>query len=431
MRLLTDRRERWFHAFALANATFGTASLLIPLYAAVVLSASVGQVGLISSAASLAGVPAGILWGRLSDRLKRRKIFMIVGFTGVAIAFLLMGFSANLLQFVLLSALMNFAWMASASVSTLLVIERFDQSRWELRIGRFSTYGGSGWVAGLALGVLWMQLAEDGDSTATMMRALFYLIAFMTLVSALLAKVWVPESRQHVKRRRFRSLSITGGNAIVEGLKYAPLRMYHLARPRRLLEVIHPRRFGKELTTYYQTAVLFFTGFMIFLVPFPIFLKQVLGLSNSEIYLLYIINAGAKASLYRWAGKLAERFGNRRLQRTTLWVRVTIFPLAFLSLALTDHHLLVLAFIAVLFAVSGASWAFIGVSGVAIVSKLSGEGLRGQAIGTYNALAGIGGILGALIGGYLAEFSYLATFLLASLFLVASIGISTRVRFPN
>ncbi len=96
----THRAEKGFFAFAFVNSNLGANSLLMPLFITIALGGSVRDVGLVASAASLAGVPASIFWGNLSDRWKRRKYFLIFGFSGVAISLFLMGFAQNIPQLI-------------------------------------------------------------------------------------------------------------------------------------------------------------------------------------------------------------------------------------------------------------------------------------------------------------------------------------------
>ena len=49
------------------------------------------------------------------------------------------------------------------------------------------------------------------------------------------------------------------------------------------------------------------------------------------------------------------------------------------------------------------------------MSRLAPTGLKGQALGAYNALAGLGGVVGAVIGGFLADsLGFPAAFLVAA-----------------
>ena len=423
VRVTTQRGERWFYPFVLAFIASGGASLLLPLFAASVLHGTVGQIGLMASLASLAGVPFSILWGRLSDRLERRKPFVLLAFTGAGLALLAMGFSRNMRQLILLNMAMNAVWVAASAVSTLLVIEGVDQNKWESRIGRFNRYTGAGWVSGLALGAVWNLLAKGIPGGG--LRQLFYFLAALDLVAAYLTQRWLRERVEvyHYKRWRFRGLIVEWGDMLVERFRYAPFHLYHLLQPGRLRELLRGKeRLEPALARYFCCVVLIFMGFATFFVPLPVFFRQVLGLDNAVVYAVWMVHPLVSTLFHGRAGALAERFSNRRVQLAALSIRILLFPLAGLLPLLPPG--LRPWLIAVMFVFTGGSWALTNVTAQGIVARLAPEGSRGQLLGLYNALIGVGWIVGALLGGYLAGWSYQAAFTAAAgLLLLAALGL--------
>ena len=393
------RTDRWFYSYALASLAQGGSSLLIPLFAAGALGASVGQVGLITGIASLVGVPASIFWGWLSDRLQRLKPFAVLGFVGLSLGMAGMGLSRSLDQLTLFNALLGASWMAVAAVSTLLAIQRIETQDWELRIGAFNRKAGTGWVSGLLLGTLWTSWVSPlFGSPAAGMRGFFFLLAVIALGGALLGACWIverPIRRRRLAERRFEGLTLAAGQ-LWERFKFAPTRLYHIPDLRRIREIIRGENgFGPELTRYYQGVVVCFIGFLTFFVPFPLFLRNVLHLHTAEIFALYIVHYGTSAYFNLRAGQLAQQRGNRGLQSVFLLVRAATFVTAGLVLtAVSSNHTLVLILVPLFFFLTGLSWAFINVTTVSTVSKLARLGIRGQALGIYNALAGSGSIIG-------------------------------------
>jgi MFS family permease len=424
-----ERAERWFLAFTCAFVAAGGASLLLPLFAATALGGTVGQIGLMASAASLAGVPFSILWGRLSDRLGRRKPFVLLAFLGAGCALLLMSLVRSMWQLILLNALMNSFWVASAAVSTILAIEGVARDHWESRIGRFNRYTGAGWVSGLALGAIWSRLAgrlADGG-----LRALFYPLAVLDLVAAALVLRLLRERGGRLEQRGFPGVAVAMGNMLIERFRYAPFHLYYLARPKRLLELFRgENRFGRKLTRYYRAVILIFMGLAAFFVPLPVFFRQALHLDNFVIYALWTVHSGTSTLLHSRAGRLAERFGNWQIQWLALTVRMIIFPLA--ALLPLAHPALRIPAIVVLFLFTGTTWAMTNVTSISITAKLAPEEAQGQALGVYNALIGVGWILGSLLGGYIADgFGYPATFAFASFVLLLALISLRRLRLQE
>src|SRR2546426_10099036 len=89
-----DRTDgsHWFYSYLPQGVAGGATSALIPLFA-YALGGNLSDIGIIAAATSLASVPAFMLWGSLSDRLGRRKGFLLFGFLGSGGASLPLGFS--------------------------------------------------------------------------------------------------------------------------------------------------------------------------------------------------------------------------------------------------------------------------------------------------------------------------------------------------
>ncbi len=92
--------QKWFYAYLPNGMAGGATSPLIPLFTRI-LGGSVADVGAVAAASSIASVPAFIGWGNLSDRLSRRKVFVLVGFLGTALSLLGMGLSRGVSDFYL------------------------------------------------------------------------------------------------------------------------------------------------------------------------------------------------------------------------------------------------------------------------------------------------------------------------------------------
>src|SRR3989454_3288058 len=110
------------------------------------------------AATSLASVPAFILWGSLSDRTARRKIFLLIGFLGSGVALLAMALCGTMSQFYLANLLAGFLGAASGPAGTVLLMETSKRVEWPARLALVSRIGAIGWVAGLGLGIAWLAI---------------------------------------------------------------------------------------------------------------------------------------------------------------------------------------------------------------------------------------------------------------------------------
>ncbi|HAF70948.1 MAG: Major facilitator superfamily protein [Acetothermia bacterium 64_32] len=403
------RSTRWYLAFLLANAASGAASLLLPLYAHY-LGGSAGEVGTISAVGSLVGVGASLLWGRISDRTRRRRWFVILSFAGIALVYGLLPAVRTVGGLVGLGAIASFFWMASSAVSVLVIMERFPEADWEREIGRLNAYSGFGWAIGQALGAGWtgMLIAFLGEGVG--LRTLGLTIGLLGAAGAMVAGLFLPEPVRRVERRDFRGLVVSLGNFLYERFRYGPVHLYYLLSPSQILRFLQGRTaFGPDLVLLYYGVFLIMAAFSVFFVPLPIFLRREIGWSSPIVYAAYTLHTLASVVSYRWVRGAILRWGHRPVLGVGLLGRAAAFALfALAGTALPGWTAVPL------FLITGTTWAMFQLAAVAIVSRLAPEGLQGQALGIYNAINGLGGVVGALVGGFLSDFwGFSATFLVA------------------
>ncbi|QLH74692.1 MAG: MFS transporter [Methanomassiliicoccales archaeon] len=425
-----SKDERWYYTFLPYNISGGSTSNLIPLFMAQSLKASVAEVSIVSAITSLASVPANIFWGNLSDITKKRKVFILMGFLGMALALIMMGLSTTLPQYYLANFLMGLLAAAVAPVGTVLVLESFHKNEWGRRLGDFSKVGGIGWVIGLIIGTIWL-MVFDGDDQDMPMRALFFLSAILSLAAMVLAMRWVPEPQRKLDRSSvdpedFDNVLVN----IVERARYLPHRlMYTLEVSRKNLRA---RNFSPTLRRYYVVVFLAFTGFLSFYVALPIFLYEEVGLENSRVFIVYMASSIASALSYGIMGKVIKKKGGKKVQAFCFAARIFIFPSFFLVTLFDLSPTMLLASLLVLHAGAGLCWAGLSVAGHEIVGELSFKETRTQSLGLYNAIQGIATIAGSLIGGLVAAvFGYEVLFVMASGFIVLALSLLLMTDIDN
>lgn len=408
----------------------GGASILIPLYVALVLLGDPAEFGLVAGLGSFFGVAASFLWGRWSDKIGRRKPFVILSFLGVSIGMILIAFTDSLTALIAANILQIFLWLASVSVSTPLVIEDYEKGTWTHRIGRFNRFSMFGWTAGLLLGAIWMGFFGEGDGAKAAIRALFYILGALALTGTILAAFWIKEPEINLERRQYQNVTIAAGS-LWERFRYAPARLFHLVKPQRVLETFRGKNvFGAPLTRYYYAIVVYHLGFQAFFVPLPLFVKDGLGLSSAAVFALFIFHQAAAALTNPYVAQFAKRHRTRYLQRIFLAIRMVVVLITSSLLLIQDYIIATHIILAILLAVSGLSWAFIDVSAISVISKRVRIGVRSQAIGTYHSSIGFGNIFGAFIGGALASFfGYPIAFLFSAI--CVTIGLLMTRRLPK
>lgn len=391
--------SRWFYCYLPHGMAGGATSTLIPLFA-YALGGSLADIGIIAAATSIASVPAFVLWGALSDRLGRRKLFLLVGFVGSAVSFAGMAVSSTMGQFYLANLLIGFLGSASGPVGAVLVMETSERKQWPSRLALLSRLSGVGWAVGLVLGVVWLTMGPGFVGDIGAMRALFVIGAALGTLAAGLAAAWLTEPVERVERR---TISLVDIHFRVERVKYLPMRLLHFFDPRgpRGKEAAMPR----SLRRYLLSVFLLFSGFTAFYGFFPILLRDSYGLSNPEVFAVFIASQVASAASYMRVGKWISERGGRTLQMYASLGRSILFPSFFLVTLLPLPWAGRFAAAMVLHAGVGLCWAVINVAGSTLVSRLAPDRGRAEALGAYNAMQGFGSILGPLLGGFVAQLS--------------------------
>jgi MFS family permease len=418
-----ENAEKWYYTFLPYNIAGGSTSNLIPLFMAQTLKASLAEVGMVSAITSIASVPANILWGNLSDMSKKRKPYILIGFLGMGLALALMGLSVGLFEYFVANFLFGLLAAAVAPVGTVLVLETFPKTEWGRRLGDFSKVSGIGWVIGLVLGIIWL-MVFDGNDQEMSMRALFLLSAGLCLIATFLALRWVPEPREKIDRNQVSPEDIDHiFISRIEKARYLPQKIVYT------MEVsaknLRWKNFPQSLKRYYAVIFLAFSGFLSFYVALPIFLSAYIGLSNPEVFIVYLASSITSALTYGFMGRQIEKKGGKRIQMACF---PSFFLVTMLSLGSSELFIVLL----VLHAGAGLCWAGLSVAGHAIVGKLAYKNFRTQSLGMYNAVQGTATIIGSLVGGFVASlFGYEALFVMASVFIGAALVLLAMTNVDN
>jgi MFS family permease len=418
--------EKWYYSFLPNNMSGGSTSPLIPLFVTEGLKGTVGQVGLISAVSSMASVPSFILWGNVSDAIKRRRLFILIGFGGMALAMLMMAFSMNFMQYTIANVLLGLLSTAAAPVGTVLILESFKKEEWAKRLGDFSKVGGIGWVVGLVLGTIWLSVFSNIPDPSLAMRALFLLAAGLSFLSMILALKWVREPEELVDRSEISGALNKIPLFTFERARYMPQRVVHVLKLS--THNLRLENFPSSLRRYYAFTFIIFTGFLTFYVALPTYLKQYVGMTSAEVFIIYVASSAVSAITYSQAGRWAGEYGSKKVQGSAILARIFLFPSFFLVTLFGMPHLLLLAVFCILHGLLGFCWANISVAGSHIVSNICKQDCRAESTGMYSAMQGMATVAGALIGGFVAqEYGYEAMFIVAPMFLVVGLIMLSKI----
>ncbi|HIH72800.1 MAG TPA: MFS transporter, partial [Thermococcaceae archaeon] len=247
---------RWFYAFVPFKVSTGGTSTLIPLLT-LEAGGSAQEVGVINAIGSIASMIGGVFWGKLSDKMLKRKPFLILGFIGTSLFSFLMAFSRSITQLMVLNFLYSFFIAATIPIPVILIARVLKKKQLDYGIAKFNEIGGWAWVVGLILGFFLAYFLS--------IRQLLVVFAVVNIPSIVLGVKWIQEAPFRVERK---SLGVYA-NYIVEKFRYLPNIMIHLPEynKRALTRFL-------EFKEFYLASILFWVGAMLYFSQFPVLLKS-------------------------------------------------------------------------------------------------------------------------------------------------------------
>jgi predicted MFS family arabinose efflux permease len=267
------------------------------------------------------------------------------------------------------------------------------------------------------------------------MRTFMLTCGILSAVAYAMAMMWIQEPRAHYDRRWFVDHLVALQSWTFERARYIPTRLVFANKPRVIQKA---RRFlpgwGRDLDIYLVSTFVLFTGIQVFYVPFPVMLAGELSLGSSQIFLVYLASAVMAAIMYTWAGQEVDQLGNRKAQVLAWAVRAVLFPSFSLAilLAIWGYGMWAFVLVMALNGISGAFFSIVSVAGITTALDLSPRRGKGEAVGAYNSVMGMGMILGGLLGGLIASTAgYMAVAMTTGAFSAVAIILLLRVRFPT
>jgi len=169
------------------------------------------------------------------------------------------------------------------------------------------------------------------------------------------------------------------------------------------------------------------TGFSIVMPFLSIFLYEEMGVPMTVVGLIFLGSAVAGAVGQMVGGELSDRLG----RRPVMWVSMGSRGLIFVLLGLSIASLVDLRAIAGLLMVSSFMGSLFEPASNAMVADVVAPGRRMEAYSLLRVGANIGWVLGPLIGGLLAMFSYPSLFFLTAITCtVVAVAIFFKVADP-
>lgn len=378
---------------------------LIPIFIVIILGGNIGQVALICVIASATTVPSLIFWGFATDKQKHRKSFIVIGYMGRAIAYIIMGASTGISEMAFAHIIIGLFASASAPATSILIFESFSKNIWCEKIGKFNTVAGVGNILGLILGIIWIALMPSFLGLETTLRVLFILNAILAIVGAWLANVLIVEVPNKIPRgEHIYDPMHELARWSRERAKYLPGRIYHFFKPSHLKTLGKMHKEKKDSTGRFLISTFIYnSGIHSFLTIMPVWILLSLGLDGIGLFALSLVLIISSTIAYSPIGKILDKSNKSKMLSYSILVRTVVILLCAFSLTfLAFGQGVLISFLIIIYAVLGVTWAIIADAQLPLFSSIGPRNNQGAKTGVLNAVIGCGHIAGDAAGGILA-----------------------------
>jgi MFS family permease len=370
----------------------GMVSPFTGVYAVKELGASSSDMGWFQSTSNLTNNVMQLLWGRLSDRLKRRVPFIVIGGLIVSALYAPMIFVDKPYQLIIILAVQALLGSMATPAWTALIGDLVPSSKLGRANAALIMYAQiGGLVATLGSGIIMYQI---GGSYHQMLTVPVIVATVFGAVSSLF--MLRTRERKSTEKLNIRKQMTLGAFDIARYMRQSPSFLKYC---------------------YVMATYEFFMS-----ISWPLFsITQVtiLGASPLQIALLSVVQMLVMILFQRWAGRRADVVGRKPLLIAFRFILVTV-PLAY---AFTSDMNILLAM--------GLIWGFAQVVGqTAVAASLldtAPQENRGSFIAAYNLIIGVVTFFGSLSGGYLTDYLTAIYGLVAALQIVYVISAIGRI----
>jgi len=414
----------WLLAFVPINAATAGFGVVLPLLILIPLHGTWANVAIAATLFNAAVILMSVLWGHLSDRYPRRRLFLVINYAGYAALYLLLANVASIPELYLVYTVIGVIAPAGASASNLLILEKFTEAERPNAFASFQEMSMIGSIVGLLIGYFWT-LASDT------LLSLLYVLGALALVSAV--ALWFgirdPErtfTTAHVVRHPeglFSRLRVVTAFRIP--IPFFPKRPPFGPRPLARLRAWARAELHHELPLILIASFLFNLSANLFNISYTPFLYSA-GLVASSIFLVNLSNNFAQTLIFPLTGGLSNRVGSDKLVHRSTYLRsIGYLATAAFTFVVFTRPQAFEANVVVYAVLGGAIAVYTTASSLILFRGLQGHD-AGSILGVNSALGGVAAVIGAGLSGVLSVFgSYRLVFLVAGGSLLVSLPLWT------
>ena len=399
--------RKWYLSFGFQGMAYGMASLVISLFVVTSLGGNVANASVAMALFSVGNLVGSIFTGVFLDRYPHFFAVVFVSALMNSVISLFMSQSQHIGPYYLLSLMMGFFLsMMSPAIITYLNKKYDDETR-RREINILNMFNSVGVSVGIFEGGGWLALNLSFLSgNAEKMRWIFVIAGLLFGVSAAFAATYLKRRTKivkHISRRFSMNAHSIAGNI--------------MSLPHNVISPFKASNFKPETKRYMVGLFMVFFGANMFFTPFPIFLKNILGMPSGFIFIVYGFSGLFTNLAYLFTNRAMARFRDMSIMGSVIWIRISMFLLiAFMGLI--SHIPLAIWITVASFMIIGFTWPFFYIPATIQVTNLALPENRGKIIGLFNMVINLGAISASFIAGYVAlKFGYFAIFAMGALVL--------------
>lgn len=414
----------WLLAFVPINAATAGFGVVLPLLILISLHGSWANVAYAATIFNSAVILMSIVWGHLSDRYPRRRLFLVVNYAGYAVLYGLLASVGSIAELYAIYAIIGVIAPAGASASNLLILEKFPETDRANAFASFQEMSMVGSIVGLLIGYFWT-LGHDG------LLSLLYVLGALALVSAVTIWFGVHEAERslttaHVARHpesfasRVRVLA-----SFRIPIPFFPQRPRLTPTPLGRFRAWAREELHHELPLILAASFLFNFASNVYNISYTPYLYSV-RLTAASIFLVNLSNNVTQTLVFPLTGGLSNRLGPDRLVHHATYARsIGYLATAGFQFALLSGSGAFAANVAVYALLGGGVAVYTTSSALMLFRGIAGRD-AGSILGVNSAFGGLAAVLGAGVAGALSFYgSYRLVFLVAGASLLISVPLWT------
>ncbi len=344
---------------------FAVTGPLRPLYI-VEVGANTVQLGLIMALPSMISLFTRVPISTLSNRIGKRRL-MFFSLTLSVVTTAIFAFIYDPIWFFPIISLAAFSWSVFSPIAIEIVSIRSTPINRGATMGVYFTSIGAAMLAGPILSsLLTLKMGLRQLFLISTTFPVLSLVAFLLLI-----KPWEREENRKVDEKEVES----GG-----GSRGSLARIFKI----------------KNVIALCSARVAFSLSMGIFSTIFPVYAKDILGLTPSLISLLFSFRGLTNVLIRMPAGRLSDKIGRRK----PFLLAYVIIIIVFILLTYTENF----TYLMIVMALYGVGWGMRVAPSTALLSESVASEDRTLALATFMTMFDVGSTMGALLAGFTANF---------------------------